>query len=245
MELRLLGDFNLLFELMWFDFFKKPLDTLPKTWRQNPHTGTSIEAIVRKYFFTCEWYEVYDFVEFVANNYPATSNYCTDKRRNENFMGAANSILEKEMSAYRFVSGQIVQITSEEEIGTIEEAIETTETWVPVIHHLKSALNFLADRKTPNYRNSIKESISSVESMCKLIAEDDKATLGTALKKLEGKVTLHPALKKAFDSLYGYTNDADGIRHALLDEPNLKFEDAKFMLVACSAFINYLQAKLI
>jgi len=79
--------------------------------------------------------------------------------------------------------------------------------------------------------------------MCKLIAGDDRATLGTALKKLEDKVALHPALKKAFDHLYGYTSDEGGIRHALLDESDLKFEDAQFMLVTCSAFINYLKAK--
>ena len=40
-----------------------------------------------------------------------------------------------------------------------------------------------------------------------------------------------------------YTSDAAGIRHALLEDPNLDAEDAKFMLVACSAFINYLWAK--
>ena len=45
--------------------------------------------------------------------------------------------------------------------------------------------------------------------------------------------------------LYGYTSDADGIRHALLDESDLDFEDAKFMLVSCSAFTNYLKGKAI
>jgi len=54
---------------------------------------------------------------------------------------------------------------------------------------------------------------------------------------------MHSALKSAFSSLYGYTSDADGIRHALLNEPNLYFEDAKFMLVSCSTFINYLIIK--
>lgn len=42
---------------------------------------------------------------------------------------------------------------------------------------------------------------------------------------------------------YGWTSDTPGIRHALMTEPDLHVEDAKFMLVACSAFINYVIAK--
>ena len=48
-----------------------------------------------------------------------------------------------------------------------------------------------------------------------------------------------PSPKGAFDKLYGYTSDADGIRHALLEEDKVTFEQAKFMLVVCSAFTNY------
>jgi hypothetical protein len=64
-----------------------------------------------------------------------------------------------------------------------------------------------------------------------------------ALAAIEKKTTLHPSLKEAFQKLYGYTSDAQGIRHALMDEPNLDIEDAKFMLVSCSAFVNYLIVK--
>jgi hypothetical protein len=100
-----------------------------------------------------------------------------------------------------------------------------------------------SDRKNHDYRNSIKEAISAVESFCKIVTNNDKAELGDALKEIESQVKLHAALKAAFTKLYGYTSNADGIRHALMDEPNVGFEDAKFMLVSCSAFINYLIAK--
>jgi hypothetical protein len=152
--------------------------------------------------------------------------------------------MKRELSGYRFVDGKIARITSEEEIISVEEAIDVGDQFKPVSLHIKQALDLFADRKSPDYRNSIKESISAVESMCKLITGDDKATLGTVLKRLEDKVGLHRALKKAFDSLYGYTSDEGGIRHALLEESDLKSEDAYFMLVTCSAFINYLKAKL-
>jgi hypothetical protein len=139
------------------------------------------------------------------------------------------------------VDGKITQITSEEEISEIEEALKNAPK--PVDIHLKTALDKLSDRKSPDYRNSIKESISAVEAICKQIASDTKADLEKALKEIEKKTELHPALKNAFRNLYGYTSDAQGIRHALMEESDLDFEDAKFMLVSCSAFVNYLITK--
>jgi len=220
---------DLLLKVLWLDYFKKPIDTLSNYWPE-------IREKIKKYFFNCEWYEVYDFIEFIANNYP-------DKKVNTKFMEYCNFLLERELSAYRFVGGKITQITSEIEISEIEEVLENSKPLKGVNTHLKRALDLLANRKSPDYRNSIKEAISAVEAICKLITREKKATLGQALKRIEEKVSLHPSLKNAFNNLYGYTSDAEGIRHALLDEPNLSFEDAKFMLVSCSAFINYLISK--
>jgi hypothetical protein len=96
----------------------------------------------------------------------------------------------------------------------------------------------------PDYRNSIKESISAVESLVKVTAGSDKGTLGQLTKKLEVDIQLHPALTAAFSSLYGYASDEGGIRHALMDSDSIAFEDAKFFLVVCSAFVNFVEAKI-
>ncbi len=66
-----------------------------------------------------------------------------------------------------------------------------------------------------------------------------KATLGDALKLLKDKI--HPAMKSAFEKLYGYTSDANGIRHSNGLERKFTFEEAKYMLISCSAFVNYLK----
>jgi len=133
--------------------------------------------------------------------------------------------------------------TSEEEIAAIEQALAVPDSLKPVREHLKQSLTLLADKTNPDYRNSIKESISAVESLSKIVAKLPKTTLSPALAAIEKKTALHPSLKEAFQKLYGYTNDAQGIRHALMDEPSLDIEDAKFMLVSCSAFVNYLVVK--
>ena len=52
---------------------------------------------------------------------------------------------------------------------------------------------------------------------------------------------MHKALKEAFCKLYGYASDEGGIRHAEgMFESNVSFEDAKYFLVSCCAFVNYL-----
>lgn len=213
---------------LWFSYFKKPLDQLEDDWDK-------VHAQLRKYFFGCEWYEVYDFLEFVATNY---------KRYEfkDNFIAACNNALEKEVSAYRFVDGLISRITEQQEVDEIERALETALG--PVRTHLRRALELLASRESPDYRNSIKESISSVESLAAFAVGADKGTLGQLIKKLEDEIQLHPALRTAFSSLYGYTSDEGGIRHALMESENVRFEDAKFFLVVCSAFINFVEAKI-
>lgn len=226
------GEIVSLCKVLWLDYFKKPVDTMSIHW-------SDIYKQLRDYFFGCKWYEIYDFIEFIANNFEATYPY---EDTNSEFMRICSSLLKREVSAYRFVGGKITQITSEEEIVEIEEALKPDKL-KPIRTQLKKALDLLADRKSPDYSNSIKESISAVETLCRYITKKPKATLGDALKIIEKNVGIHGALKDAFSKLYGYTSDEQGIRHSLMDVTNLDFEDAKFMLVACSAFINYLVVK--
>jgi hypothetical protein len=51
---------------------------------------------------------------------------------------------------------------------------------------------------------------------------------------------LHQAFKDALAKLYGWTSDEDGIRHSIMESDNIERADAQFMLVTCSAFVNYL-----
>jgi len=147
------------------------------------------------------------------------------------------------VSAYRFINGLITRITEEHEVAEIEQALESSNG--PVHKHIRRSLELLSDRKAPDYRNSIKEAISAVESLVILTLKAEKGTLGQLIKKLENEIGLHPALRTAFSNLYGYTSDQAGIRHALTEAEKVDFNDAKFMLVVCSAFINFVEGKIL
>lgn len=223
-----------IFRLIWEDFFAKRADEIPLS-RLGGVDISGVIAIIKKWFFEVDYFEKYDFVEFIA---------CLDSEViRTGFSIKCNETLKRESAGYRILEHKIVQITSEEEIKAIEEAMVSAGNFKPVETHLRTALDFLSNRKNPNYRNSIKESISAVEALCIIMTGDEKATLGKALTQIEKTHKIHGALKNAFSSLYGYTSDSGGIRHALLDDDiPVAIEDAKFMLISCSAFINYLKS---
>ena len=214
--------------VLWHSFFKWSVEDRPNSFFQ-------VRQIIHAQFFNFQWFRVYDFIEFVLAN----SDYDFAK----NFPSMCNSILEEENAGYRILNGRVTEITSPVEIQAVEEALAQAEAFPGVRAHLTAALRMLSDREQPDYRNSIKESISAVESVCRVLTGSRNATLGSALNVLERHTHLHGALKAGFSKLYGYTSDADGIRHAMLEEPSISFTDAKFMLVACSGFVNYLIGK--
>ncbi|OGI11433.1 MAG: hypothetical protein A2Y40_09585 [Candidatus Margulisbacteria bacterium GWF2_35_9] len=185
--------------------------------------------------------QILDFVEFMSSTNIIHGRIIEGK--NDWFLLECNSIFNEEGIGYQFINGQITSITDPLEINKIEESLNVFK---PSKVHLINALRLLSDKKEPDYKNSIKEAISAVESICTHIST--KNTLGDALKEIckSGKVDIHGSLKEGFLKIYGYTSDAGGIRHSLEfnDSNNVDYEDAKFMLIACSAFINYLKVKI-
>jgi hypothetical protein len=77
------------------------------------------------------------------------------------------------------------------------------------------------------------------------VSSPNRATFADALKVLEQRWEIHPALKAAFSRLYGYSSDKQGIRHPLLDEASASVDEAEalFMFGACAAFVSYLIGK--
>lgn len=214
---------------VWIHYFNFDLDTLQPFHSEYGRKG--YYDIFKEHFSKCKWYEVYDFLEEISVDRSELLEAQDDSSRKW-----INEVLEEYNSAYRFVGKEIAEITDHNEISSIEDGLEDAEK--PVRIHLEAALRMLSDREFPDYRNSIKESISAIEAACRIVTGNESATLGDALKRVQN---MHPAMQKAFGQLYGYTSDESGIRHSLIDEPKISYADAKFMLVTCSAFISFLK----
>lgn len=239
-------DYENLEKHLWVDFLHERYDDFY-------HGYGSHEVVATKFLQdeTVPWFRKFDMIEKTLDY---LKKVYFDNPRNRHpqmqqvvcaFVRNMNHFLKDLNYDYRVVDNLVVPVSSDEEVDTIKKAISDSRDNVKV--HLHTALELYSKRPDADYRNSIKESISAIEAFCR--EQTGESTLGPALKNLEKKgIVIPKMLVVAFEKLYAYTCQPDnGIRHALMDEDGTYVpgqEEAMFMLVSCSAFLNYLYSKI-
>lgn len=223
-------------EYVWTHFFHRNLSTLT-----NDPFLTRAQWVMKEFSSPHTlWYTKLDFIEAViaiGSQITITKSYFKD------FADELNSQFESLGFGYRIIKGNVIAITSVIDKSAIETAIDKSPKTVK--DTLSQALSSHCSRPVGDYAGSMKNSISAIEIECHRITGEK--TLGPALKKLKSKgIAIHPQLEAAFQNLYNYSNDEKtGIRHgkkASEDTYVPTAKDSLFMLVASSAFINYLRA---
>jgi hypothetical protein len=215
-------------------FKKMPVDDLPIRSYQK-------KDWLRKYYDSLQWYEVYNFIEF-AVWHTSSSTPSLDS----SLLQAFNAVLERERSGYRFIEDVLTPIAEASELAEVQGAMRATAAGpLAGAHaHLSAAVALFSQRPEPDYRNATKEAISAIESIARLLGKENAQGLAGALGELNKKAPIHRSLYQAFCSLYGYASNEHGIRHAILDDgERVGFDEAKYMIVSCSAFMNYLISK--
>jgi hypothetical protein len=208
---------------------------------QVPHHPIDGEKKLKEHWFRCDWAEFFDLLELsvailVERDLQAHS------RTPDRWYELANQMLARLGCAYRFINRELGPITNPEEIAEIERAARAGVD--PVTEHLQEAINQLPPNPNASPRKSVDEAILAVEAVLKHLTSSGSSTLGEGLKEFEKRYgALRPGLKRGFEKLYAYTNGADGIRHAMTEEAQeVTVDEARFMLITCSAFTNYLIA---
>ncbi|MBX3548286.1 MAG: hypothetical protein KF748_03955 [Xanthobacteraceae bacterium] len=187
------------------------------------------------FFRDSDYVEVFGFLTY----------FLRDRECPKNVLDTVKRALDTPWSPYRLIIADniptIMPVTSPEEKATLEADLAKvfSSKFSGARTHLKNALDAL---NAGNFRDVVREAVHSIESATKQLANNDSATLTTALKKLRDENKLHPALAGAFEKLYAYTSDEKGVRHALVlaDNEKVGFSEAVFFLSACSAFVAFL-----
>lgn len=231
------GCVNKVIEFLWDKFFGNNVDDLRRI-RSNTLDGllcTENELFeyqiteIKDEFYPLAWNRVYDFLEFLLQ---------PDLPSKISSIGKLNLVFIDEGVQYKIIDGLVTPLISGEEAEEVEKAVECKYLFVS--GHIKKALELYRKRPVADYENSIKESISAIEALARIVLKKPSATLGELADQLE----VHTAFQKAIKILYGWTSDQGGIRHAEKSkELKIDEKEARYMLVQCSALVNYIISK--
>ncbi len=109
----------------------------------------------------------------------------------------------------------------------------------PVRAQWLKAKNFII-AAPPDFENSVKESISSVESCLMILLKEPNGTLGKLIKRAD----LDEDIERLISQAYGFASNKDFVRHGGTTESRLGKEEAEFFLEFAGSAIVYITAKL-
>lgn len=194
----------------------------------------SVIKLFQPIFLRADFNKVFDLLTAIMRNANCPKDY----------IDGVSKIFRSTRLAYFVLTDAPVTIlpqATEQEGESIINAINDVDAlgMSGAKEHLRSAGESINHHDWPE---SIRYSISAVESVARQLDPNASKKLGTALKRLRDNHELHPALVEAFLKLYGYTSDESGIRHPLLEDAtaNVGSEEAIFMFGACASFVTYL-----
>ncbi len=187
--------------------------------------------------------EVFYLIKFLIDTFSKVFHINISNKSNNfvhQLIERLNRVFKSHNVGYRILAktGLFAPSTNEVESKSIEYS--TATPFSETNKHINKALERYGNKE---YSDAVDQSIKAVESMCKEIVGDNKATLSGAIKKMKQELPdkTHQALFESIDKLYGYASDT--VRHAKIDNKSEPTEsEARFVLMTCSSIINYLVA---
>ena len=222
------GAWRTIFRTLHQYFLNAPLDTF--SYRTYEILGTYKRLILEKLSFN----KLFDLLLMILRHLNCPPTFAVQVVMIFKDCHLAYSVdLSEPATIFPAATAQEGEAISEAMAALRDAGLSGTET------HLRSAMERI---NNGDWSGSIRESINAVESVARHLDPSQSDTLGAALTSLEKHRPLHPALKRGFSNIYGYTSNEEGIRHSLVDnsESPAGLDEAIFMLGACASFASYL-----
>jgi hypothetical protein len=182
----------------------------------------------------CPWNEYYDICEYVHTAFESRQTHIV-------FENELNSLFQDHGIGYQMNRGKVELFDSPITTNTVEQArlILQDAKFKGPAEQFEKAVAFISARPLPDRENCVKEAVSALEGVARIVSGDMKGTLGKILKT-HFKTKIPGGLFKAFEGVWGYTSDAPGARHAKVGTEGITIEEAKLVLNLCAAMILYI-----
>ncbi len=196
--------------------------------------------IVEQIFLTCDWWRLFDICELMYRNLGSSQQYYSDK-----FTKDLNIVLIDEQLGFEMREGKIEKIGSalaDEEIRKTRYLLKQPE-FKGADEQFEKAIKALNARPKPDVENCVKDAVSAIESVGRILIKDDKAVLSDIIKDMAKQEIIPKPLDEVIQKIYAYRGNEPGVAHGLVGESKVTIYEAEYVLAMSAATIIYLVNK--
>ena len=207
--------------------------------RERGLTDYTASIVIERLIKDCEWHQFYDICETSWASLPF--EYWREKERNE-FSEQVNALFREEQLGFEFRDGKVEKVGSGFIDSQIKEAryLLKEQEFKGADTQFEKAIRALNVRPNPDVENCVKDAVSAIESVGRIIVNDEKALLSNIIKDLARKDVIPKPLDEAIQKIYAYRGDQPGVAHGLVGASKVTVDEAEFVLAMSAAAITYL-----
>jgi hypothetical protein len=206
-----------------------------KTTLISDSSGSSeIEDLIMK----CQYWQFYDICEVLWQGLKY-------KGEKDSLSDEINNLFREEHLGFELRDGKVEKIGSGFIDAQIKEAryLLKEPEFKGADEHFEKALKALNTRPKPDVENCVKDAVSAIESVGRIIVNDDKAMLSDIIKGMAKDGTIPKPLDEVVQKIYAYRGDQPGVAHGLVGTSKVTVDEAEFVLAMSAAVIIYLVKK--
>jgi ABC-type cobalt transport system substrate-binding protein len=192
----------------------------------------AIEGIIRH----CNWWQFYDICEVM---------YTALESDKDEFSAQVNTLFKEERLGFELRDGKVEKVGSGFIDAEIKEAryLLKEPEFKGADEQFEKAIKALNVRPEPDVENCVKDAVGAIESVGRIIINNEKALLSDIIKDMAGKGTIPKPLDQTIQKLYAYRGDQPGVAHGAVGASKVTVDEAEFVLAMSAAMIIYLVKK--
>ena len=193
---------------------------------------------IEKLINACEWWQFYDVCEVMWTALES------DWDRDE-FSTQVNTLFREERLGFEFREGRVEKVGSGFVDAQVKEAryLLKEPEFKGADKQFEKAIKHLNVRPNPDVENCVKDAVGAIESVGRIIVNDEKALLSDIIKDMAGKEVIPKPLDQTIQKIYAYRGDQPGVAHGAVGTSKVTIDEAEFVLAMSAAIIIYLVKK--
>lgn len=191
---------------------------------------------------SCLWWQFYDICEVVLNMLHTERYYVGDWK---DFAIEVNALFREEQLGFELKGGKIEKVGSgfiDAQVKEVRYLLKEPE-FKGADQQFEKAIRALNVRPSPDKENCIKDAIGAIESVVRIITNNEKAMLNDVIHNSVRRGVIPKPLDQTFIKLYAYRGNEPGVAHGAVGESTVTIDEAELVLAMSAAMIIYLVKK--